>query len=125
MAPATTSTVSARRKPSWFSARTCVLKSPALNWQVQLAARKNDTRLIVANQRQLKLVKQAESFLQYRAGSEAYLAGALAKLLLEKGQADNDFLNRFVGNRDELGTYLKGLDLDAACAATGVETRTN
>ncbi len=95
-------------------------ESPALNWQVQFAARKNDTRLIVANQRQVKLVRQAESFLQYRAGSEAYLAGALAKLLVDKGQANDDFLNRFVGNRDEMEAYLKNLDLDAACAATGV-----
>ncbi len=95
-------------------------EAPALNWQVQLAARKNDTRLIVANQRKIKLVKQAESFLQYRVGSEVYLAGALAKLLVEKGQADNDFLNQFVGNRDELEAYLKQLDLVAACAATGL-----
>ncbi|NOR50298.1 MAG: molybdopterin-dependent oxidoreductase, partial [Desulfuromonadales bacterium] len=95
-------------------------ESPALNWQVQFAARKNDTRLIVANQRQVKLVRQAESFLQYRAGSEAYLAGALTKLLFDKGQADNDFLNRFVGNRDELEAYLQDLDLNAASAATGV-----
>ena len=95
-------------------------ESPALNWQVQFAARKNDTRLIVANQRQVKLVRQAESFLQYRAGSEAYLAGALAKLLVDKGLADNDFLNRYVGNRDELEAYLQKLDLDAASAATGV-----
>jgi formate dehydrogenase alpha subunit len=95
-------------------------ESPALNWQVQLAVRKNDSRLVVANQRHLKLVRQAESFLQYRAGSEAYLAGALAKLLIDRGQADNDFLNRFVGNRDELDAYLNELDLDAACAATGI-----
>jgi formate dehydrogenase alpha subunit len=95
-------------------------ESPALNWQVQLASRKNDTRLIIANQRQLKLVKQAESFLQYRAGSEAYLAGALAKLLVDRGRADADFLKRCVSNRDELEAYLNGLDLDAACAATGV-----
>ena len=95
-------------------------ESPALNWQVQLAARKNDTRLIIANQRQVKLVRQAEGFLQYRPGSEAYVAGALAKLLVDKGQASNDFLNRFVGNRDELEAYLKSLDLDAACAASGV-----
>jgi len=99
-------------------------ESPALNWQVQLAARKNDTRLIVANQRTTKLVRQAEGFLQYKAGSEAFLAGALAKLLLEKGQADADFLNQFVANRDELEAYLKGIDLDAACAATGVSRAT-
>ncbi len=95
-------------------------ESPAVNWQVQLACRKKDSRLIVANQRQVKLVRQAESFLQYRAGSEAYLAAALTKLLVDKGQADHDFLKRYVNNRDELETYLKGLDLDAACAATGV-----
>ena len=95
-------------------------ESPALNWQVQLAARKNDSRLIVANQRRTKLVRQAESFLQYRAGSEAYLAGALAKLLVDKGQADNDFLSRAVANRDELDAYLSSIDVDAACAATGV-----
>ena len=96
-------------------------ESPALNWQVQLAAQKHDTHLIVANQRKVKLVKQAESFLQYRAGSEAHLAGALAKVLVDKGLADNDFLNRFVANRDELNAYLGGIDLDAACAAAGVK----
>jgi len=95
-------------------------ESPALNWQVQLAARKHDTRLIIANQRRTKLVSQAESFLQYRAGSEAYLAGVLAKILIEKGQADNDFVNRLVGNREELEAYLKNLDIDAACGATGI-----
>jgi formate dehydrogenase alpha subunit len=95
-------------------------ESPALNWQVQLAARKNDSRLIIANQRKTKLVRQAESFLQYRAGSESFLAGALAKLLIDKGQADIDFINQYVDNRDELEAYLKGLDLEAASAATGV-----
>jgi len=96
-------------------------ESPALDWQVQFAARKNDSRLIVANQRKIRLVRQAESFLQYRAGSEAYLAGALAKLLVDKGQTDDDFLNGFVGNRDELLAYLNGIDVDAACSATGVD----
>jgi formate dehydrogenase alpha subunit len=95
-------------------------ESPALNWQVQLASLKNDSRLIVANQRRTKLVRQAESFLQYRAGSEAYLAGALAKLIVDKKQADNDFMNRFVANRDELDAYLHDIDIDTACMATGV-----
>jgi formate dehydrogenase alpha subunit len=95
-------------------------ESPALNWQVQLAARKNDTRLIIANQRSTKLVRQAEGFLQYQPGNEVSLAGALAKLILENGQADTDYLKQFVGNCDELEAYLKGIDLDAASAASGV-----
>jgi len=95
-------------------------ESPAVNWQVQLAARKNDANLIVANQRRIKLVSQAEGFLQYRPGSEAYLAGALTKLLIQKDLADNDFLNRCVANRDELDAYLNSFDLDAAYKATGI-----
>ncbi len=95
-------------------------ESPALNWQAQLAARKNDAKLIVANPRRIKLVRQAESFLQYRPGSETHLAGALAKVLVDKGLADDDFLNRCVGNRDELDAYLNSFDLDAACAVTGI-----
>ncbi len=95
-------------------------EAPALNWQVQIAARKHDSRLIIANQRRLRLVYQAESFLQYRAGSEAWLAGALAKLLVDRQLADVDFLNRCLANRSELEDYLKGLDLDAACVATGI-----
>jgi formate dehydrogenase alpha subunit len=95
-------------------------ESPALNWQVQLAARKNDTNLVVANPRRVKLVRQAESFLQYQPGSEAYLAGALAKLLVDKGLADNDFLNRCVANRDELDAYLNNFNLDTACTVTGI-----
>ncbi|MEN8728407.1 MAG: molybdopterin-dependent oxidoreductase [Desulfuromonadales bacterium] len=98
-------------------------ESPALNWQAQLAARKNDANLIVANQRRVKLVRQAENFLQYRPGSDAYLAGALAKLIVDKGLADNDFLNRCVANRDELDAYLNSFDLDAACTVTGVDRK--
>jgi formate dehydrogenase alpha subunit len=95
-------------------------ESPALNWQAQLAARKNDANLIVANSRQVKLVRQAEGFLQYQPGTETFLAGALAKLVSDKGLADDDFLNRCVVNRDELDAYLSSFDVDAACAATGV-----
>lgn len=95
-------------------------ESPAVNWQVQLAARKRDARLLVANQRRVRLADQAETFLQYRAGSEAWLAGALAKLLVDKGQADNDFLNRCLVNRDELDAYFAGFNLEQACQATGI-----
>jgi formate dehydrogenase alpha subunit len=95
-------------------------EAPAVDWQVQKAHLKHDTKLIVANLRKVKLAGQSETFLQYRAGSEAYLAGALAKLIVDKGLADNDFLNQFVGNLDELTAWLSGIDLAAASAATGV-----
>ena len=96
-------------------------EAPAVDWQVQLAHRKRDAKLVVANQRRTKLAGQAETFLQYRAGSEGLLAGALAKLVVAGGEADTAYLNRFVGNREELLTYLNGIDLDLACSATGID----
>jgi formate dehydrogenase alpha subunit len=96
-------------------------EAPAVDWQVQLAHRKRDAKLVVANLRRVKLAEQSETFLQYRPGSEALLAGALAKLIVAKGQTDTAYLNQFVGNQDELLAYLNGLDLDLACSAAGVE----
>jgi formate dehydrogenase alpha subunit len=96
-------------------------EAPAVDWQIQLAHRKRDAKLVVANLRRIKLAGQAETFLQYRPGSEALLAGALAKLIVAKGQADNGFLTQFVGNRDALLAYLSGLDLDLACRVSGIE----
>ena len=65
--------------------------------------------------------RQAEVFLPYRPGSEAQLAGALAKRIVARGLADSAFLDRFVGNRAELLAYLDGIDVAAACAASGID----
>ncbi len=95
-------------------------EAPGVEWQIQKAALKHDAKLIVANLRTVKLAGQSETFLQYRPGSEAYLAGALAKLIVDKGLADKDFLQQFVGNLDELTPYLADIDLEFASAATGI-----
>lgn len=96
-------------------------EAPAVDWQVQLGHRKRDAKLVVADLRRAKLADQSETFLQYRPGSEVLLAGALAKLIVAKGQADNDFLSQYVGNKDELLAYLDGIDIAVACAASGVD----
>ena len=97
-------------------------EAPAIDWQIQTAHRKRDAKLIVANPRTTKLAGQSETFLQYRPGSETQLACGLAKLIVEKNLADVDFLRRYVPNYEELLTYLKELDLDAICTATGVDS---
>ena len=38
---------------------------------------------------------------------------------------DNDFLSQYVGNKDELLAYLDGIDVAAACAASGIDQRNN
>ncbi|MHB8708229.1 MAG: molybdopterin-dependent oxidoreductase [Desulfuromonadales bacterium] len=96
-------------------------EAPAVDWQVQLAHRKHDAKLIVADMRRIKLAGQAETFLQCRPGSETQLAGALAKLIVAKNQADTAYLDQYVGNQAELLAYLNGIDVAAACAASGID----
>jgi formate dehydrogenase alpha subunit len=96
-------------------------EAPAVGWQIQNAALKHDAKLIVANMRKGKLAEECETFLQYLPGSEVSLASALTRLIVDKGLADQDFLQQFVGNLDELTTYLAGINLEAACAAAGIE----
>jgi len=95
--------------------------APAVDWQVQLAHRKRDAKLVVADMRRIKLAGQAEVFLQYRPGSESQLAGALAKLIITKGQADSAWLSQYVGNKEQLLAYLNGIDIAAACTASGID----
>jgi formate dehydrogenase alpha subunit len=96
-------------------------EAPAVDWQVQLAHRKRDARLVVADPRRIKLAGQAETFLQYRPGGEVHLAGALAKLIVAKGQADTAWIGQYVGNQATLLAYLDGIDVDAACSAADVD----
>jgi len=95
-------------------------EAPAIDWQIEQACRKRDGKLVVANMRRVKLVRYAESFLQYRPGSEVLLANALAKIILEKGLADEAYLQRFVANLDELRNHLQAVDLEKAALATGL-----
>ncbi len=98
-------------------------EAPAVDWQIQLAHRKRDAKLVVADPRRVKLAGQAEVFLPYRPGSEVWLAGALAKLIVAKGYADGSWLGQKVGNREQLLAYLDGIDVAAACAASGVDQK--
>ncbi len=96
-------------------------ESPAVDWQIQLGHRKHDAKLVVANPRKIKLSKQSETFLQYTPGSEAHVAEALAKLIVDRGHADDNYLNQFVGNAAELKDHLQSIDIDKACDTAGIE----
>jgi len=95
-------------------------EAPAIDWQIEQACRKRDGKLVVANMRRVKLVRYAETFLQYRPGSEVLLANALARIILERGLADEAYLQRYVANLDELRAGLQAVDLDAAAQGTGL-----
>jgi len=95
-------------------------EAPAIDWQIEIACRKKDGKLVLANMRRVKLARYANAFLDYRPGSEVALANALGRIILESGQADEAYLSRYVGNLDELKTHLLSVDLDRASAETGL-----
>ncbi|PLX84264.1 MAG: NADH-quinone oxidoreductase subunit G [Desulfuromonas sp.] len=95
-------------------------EAPAIDWQIEKSCRKNDGKLVVANMRRVKLTRHANTFLGYRPGSEVQLANALGRIVLEKGLADDGYLNQFVENLDELKAHLLGIDLERAVQETGL-----
>ncbi|AMV71058.1 NADPH oxidoreductase subunit alpha [Desulfuromonas sp. DDH964] len=95
-------------------------EAPAIDWQIEQACRKRDGKLVLAGQRGVKLDRHAHTVLRYRPGSEAALATALARMILDAGLADKAYLQQYVGNGDELLTGLQGVDLAATVAATGL-----
>jgi len=96
-------------------------EAPAIDWQIEAACRKRDGKLVVANMRKVKLTRHSNVHLAYRPGSEVAVANALSKLILDAGLADNEYLQRFVTNLDELKQHLAGLDVAKLAAEAGVE----
>ncbi|WP_305046815.1 molybdopterin-dependent oxidoreductase [Geoalkalibacter sp.] len=95
-------------------------EAPAIDWQIELACRKRDGKLVVANMRRVKLTRWANTHLGYRPGSEVFLATALARLILDKGLADQAFMEKYLANPEALTKDLAQVDLARAVKETGV-----
>lgn len=95
-------------------------EAPMIDWAIEQSCRKRDGKLVVANMRQVKLTRYAETFLNYRPGSEVALANALVKLIVDEKLADEAFLQRFVKNLPEMASHLAGIDLAQAAEETGL-----
>jgi formate dehydrogenase alpha subunit len=95
-------------------------EAPAVDWQIEQSLRRADGKLLVANLRQVKLSRFAHTPLQYRPGSEVALANALTRLVVDKGLADQTYLDQYLANKDELKDILQRVDLEQAAAVTGL-----
>ena len=100
----------------------CDLNAEAtgLEYRVIKAATKNDASLVVANMRDVKLKKYAQSHLKYRPGGELPLVTGLLKAILDAGLEDGEFLKNYVGNFEELKKTVSTLSLAGLAAAAGV-----
>ncbi|MCM2359461.1 MAG: molybdopterin-dependent oxidoreductase, partial [Geobacteraceae bacterium] len=95
-------------------------ESTGMEYRVIKAATKNDARLVLANMRDVKLKKYANSHLKYRPGGELPLVNGLLKAILDGGLEDREFIRARVGNLAELEKGLAPLSLADLAAAAGV-----
>ncbi len=98
-------------------------EAPAIDWQVEKAARKKEGKLVLANMRRVKLARYANTFLNYRPGSEVALANALASIIVDKGLADEATLAKQIKNFDEFKKSLKKVNLKKVSEDTGLSAK--
>jgi formate dehydrogenase alpha subunit len=95
-------------------------EATAAEYRVIKAATKSDAKLVLANMRDVKLKKFANSHLKYTPAGELALLNGLMKAILEAGLEDKEFVQGNVANLDALKTALAGLSLADLAAAAGV-----
>ncbi len=92
--------------------------APALYW-IQ-TAKDNGARVIVADPRQTPTAWLADDFLRLEPGSDAALLNGMAKVILDEGLENRDFIARRTADYPAFAASLRDLDLEEVAAATGV-----
>jgi len=92
-------------------------ESTGIEYRVIKAATRNDARIVVANQRTVKLRKYANSYLEYKPGTEVALLAALAKALMESG------CKAEAVGAESFAASLCGLSMAELAAACGVDEK--
>ena len=95
-------------------------ESAGFAYRVIQAATKNNAKLVLATSRATSMNKFANAFLQYRPGSEAWLAAGLNKALLSEGLENKDFIAAETKEAASLTAALDALSFDQICAQSGV-----
>jgi len=81
----------------------------------------NGARLIVANPREIDLVRWAHLWLRQKPGSNVALLMGMAKVIIDEDLVDHKFIQDRCENYDALLASLKGFSLETAQAETGVD----
>ena len=92
---------------------------PIIGWEVRRAARKG-SRLIVANPREIALVREAALWLQYRPSTDVALIMGICRIILDEGLADNAFIEQRCENFGAFKDSLQDFGIDFVEKTTGV-----
>jgi formate dehydrogenase alpha subunit len=80
----------------------------------------NGAKLIVANPREIDMVRWSYLWLQHNPGSDVALLMGMMRVIVEEGLLDQAFIDKRCENFDAFKKSLKGFDLDSVARITGV-----
>jgi len=83
-------------------------------------ANQRGTRLIVANPREIDLVRSADLWLQHRPGTDVALLSGMMKVILDEGLADEAFIEQRCENFDEFAESLRQFTPEQVERITGI-----
>jgi formate dehydrogenase alpha subunit len=92
---------------------------PIIGLEVKKAVGRG-AKLIVANPREIDLVRFSHLWLRHKPGSDVALLMGMAKVIVDEGLIDQTFINERCENFDAFRESLNGFDLDFVEQVTGV-----
>jgi len=92
---------------------------PVIGFDVKKAVRRG-TKLIVANPREIHLVRFADIWLRHNPGSDVALLMGMMRVIVDEGLFDSTFINERCENYEAFKESLKGFDLASVEKITGV-----
>jgi formate dehydrogenase (coenzyme F420) alpha subunit len=93
--------------------------NPIVGSEIHLAAR-NGADLISLSSRITQISKLSRKHLWLNPGTLRHALAAVAKVMVERGWEDKDFLSAYTGGFEEFTRFLAGLDLQSLTAAAGL-----
>ncbi|MFC1926033.1 formate dehydrogenase subunit alpha, partial [Chloroflexota bacterium] len=94
--------------------------APVVGYAIKRAVKYKGARLILIDPRQAKLSSFAHLWLQPKVGTELVLLNSLAKVIIEEGLIDEEFITRKTDNFDALAESLQKYSLQYTETITGV-----
>jgi formate dehydrogenase major subunit/formate dehydrogenase alpha subunit len=93
---------------------------PLIGSRIMNAVR-NGTRLIVADNRRIRLSRHADLHLRHKNGSDVALLHGIMHVIIAEGLADEDFIRSRTENYDALAAAVADWTPERSAAATGLE----
>jgi formate dehydrogenase alpha subunit len=92
---------------------------PVIGFEIKKAVRQG-TKLIVANPREIGLVRHADIWLQQQPGTDVALLMGMCRIIVDEGLLDVSFITERTENFDAFKETLKNFDLDTVAQTTGI-----